>query len=48
MKVLIWEWLETLVAGSYCELYSLSRTSLAELVSEWPHMERVFRSLGER
>lgn len=37
----------TLVAGSYCELYSLSRASLEELVAEWPDMERMFRALGE-
>jgi len=35
------------VATTFCELYSLSRMDLEEVLQQWPELAREFEALGE-
>ncbi len=37
----------TVIVSSYCELYSLQRADLEDVVSQWPELADEFQSLGE-
>jgi hypothetical protein len=37
----------TVVASTYCELYSLSRADLEEVLQQWPELAEEFEAMGE-
>ena len=37
----------TVITMTYCELYSLRRSDLEQVVSEWPELAEEFAALGE-
>ena len=37
----------TVVATTYCELYSLSRADLEEVLQQWPELAEEFEAMGE-
>jgi CRP-like cAMP-binding protein len=38
----------TVVASTYCELYSLSRADLEEVLQQWPELAEEFEAMGEQ
>jgi CRP-like cAMP-binding protein len=37
----------TVVASTYCELYSLSRADLEEVLQQWPELAEEFEAMGK-
>jgi hypothetical protein len=37
----------TVVVSTYCELYSLSRADLEEVLQQWPELAQEFATMGE-